>query len=146
MIGHRQQDGGRQMIAAADHDGRIRLGQLGQRRVRVGRLRMIDQHDADVFARHLADDLAVALEDKLLVANREMSRLAADFERAFDHMGGPCTEEGEDLPWQHHKAAHPGCGVPSLPSQLADPSYSAKLLLHRPSIVRPANPAQRDRP
>jgi hypothetical protein len=46
---------------------------------------MIDQHNADILARHLANRLAVALKDKLLVANRKMCRLATDFERAFDH-------------------------------------------------------------
>jgi hypothetical protein len=85
MIGHRQQDSSRQMIAPANHNGRIRLGQFRQRAMRVCRLRMIDQHYPDVFARHLANRLAIALQHKLLVANGQVSRLTADFQRAFNH-------------------------------------------------------------
>ena len=79
MINHRQQNGCRQMIAPANHHGRVTLGQLRQRPVGVSRLRMIHQHDADILARHLANRLAIALQNKLLIANRKMSRLAADF-------------------------------------------------------------------
>jgi hypothetical protein len=62
---------------------------------------MIDEHDADVLARHLADRLAIAFEDKLLVANRKMGRLAADFESAFDQIAGSGTEESKpNPPWQ----------------------------------------------
>jgi hypothetical protein len=102
MIDHRQQNGGRQMIAAANHHDRIQFGQLGQRTVRIRRLRMIDQYNANVFTWHLPDGLAVALKNELLVPNRKMSRFPADFERAFDHFRGPArrneTEPSVELP------------------------------------------------
>ena len=72
---------------------------------------MIDHHDANIFARHLADRLAIAIEDKLLIANGEMCRLTADFERAFDHNWPLRTDERDRTFRGRPLAMHPRCGV-----------------------------------
>lgn len=94
VLGEGEQDGGGQVVATADDERRVAGGEQRQRGVRVRGLGMIDQHQADILARNLADDDAVALEQKLIEAHGEMRRFARDFDGAFDHGGGPA----EDVP------------------------------------------------
>lgn len=98
MIGQRQQDGSRQVVASADDERGIRLGEHRQEGVRVGHLRMIDQNDADVLARHLANDGPVALDEELLELDGKMSRLARNLKGAFNQVA--VLGKNEDHPWQ----------------------------------------------
>jgi hypothetical protein len=53
--------------------------------VRVCGAGVIDQDDADVLAGNAADDLSIALEDKLVELDGQMGRLARDFHGPLDH-------------------------------------------------------------
>ncbi len=68
MVGQRQDHGRGQMIGPAQHHCGAALGELGESSVGVGRLRVVDDNESEVFAGRLADDLAVAVEQELLIA------------------------------------------------------------------------------
>jgi hypothetical protein len=48
---------------------------------------MIDDHDAQIFARRLMNHFIAALQKKLLIPQRQMRGFARYFERALDHNG-----------------------------------------------------------
>jgi hypothetical protein len=63
---------------------------------------MIDDHDAQIFARRLMNHFIAALQKKLLIPQRQMRGFARDFERALDH-NGPSPRYGSGPSVADHK-------------------------------------------
>jgi hypothetical protein len=85
--GQKHPDG--QMIASANYDGRIHFGKPCQGHMRIRGLRLIDDNEANIFARNATDDAIVAANLQLVEMNRNMCRLFRNFDRAFDHEADP---------------------------------------------------------
>ena len=73
------------MIAPANDQRGIGFGQRSERRVRIGRAGMIDQHHSDVFARNASDRFAAALHKQLFLPHGQMRCFAGNLDGAFNH-------------------------------------------------------------
>lgn len=73
------------MIGTADNDDGIGRRQIAKRLMRIGRLRMVDDDDTDVFAWDLGNRPPIALQKYLLVLQSKVRRLLRDFNRMFNH-------------------------------------------------------------
>ena len=90
MVGQRQQDGGGQVVVAAEDQDGAASRQLGQGPVGVGAGGMVHDHDADILARDAGDGLTAAAQQQLLQPHGEVRRLAGNLNGAFDHGPTAC--------------------------------------------------------
>ena len=81
MIGKGQQDGDGQMIASADDECCVGVGQFREGGVGVGRLGMIDDDESQVFAGDGADDVAVPFGGRIVYCGRRDAPVRARFRR-----------------------------------------------------------------
>lgn len=85
MIGKREENRGGEVVTSANDEGRVGLGEFGERGVGIGGLLLIDQNDADVLAGDTADDQTSASDLQLVEFHSEVGRLLGDFDCALDH-------------------------------------------------------------
>jgi hypothetical protein len=84
----RQQHSGGQVVRPAENDSRAVMKQSQQRGVRIGRLGVLDEHEAEILARDRgAGRLVVSLveKQKLIVLDGEVAGLLRDFDGAINH-------------------------------------------------------------